>query len=87
MASWGMAKAKAQLSEVVHQAEKRGPQKLLRSGREVAVVMSIDEWEKWQAERCRTQAPELSLADFIMSSPLHGMKIPRLKWRMMDEDQ
>ena len=38
MATWGIAQAKAQLSEVIHEAERTGPQKLSRSGREVAVV-------------------------------------------------
>lgn len=80
MATWGIARAKAQLSEVIYEAERRGPQKLSRSGREVAVVVSLQEWERLSATPPSEGAKE-SLADFIMKSPFHGLKIPKFKLR------
>ncbi len=84
MATWGIAQAKAQLSEVVHDAEKQGPQILSRSGRLVAVVLSMEEW---QGLRAKAESPqpqkEQSMAEFLTNSPLYrsGLKIPKLKWR------
>ena len=79
MATWGMAQAKAQFSEVVHDAEKVGPQTISRSGREVAVVVSIDQWRGLRTRQAKTAG--YSLAESILNSPLHGMHIPKLKLR------
>ena len=81
MATWGIAKAKAQLSDVVYQAEKTGPQTLTRSGRDVAVVVSVDEWKRL---RNRVEAPPAgkpgeSMADFLRNSPLHGLEISKIR--------
>ena len=80
MATWGIAQAKAQLSEVIHEAERTGPQKLSRSGREVAVVISMEEWQRLNTKPADEEA-EGSMADFIMDSPFHGLEIPAFKLR------
>ena len=83
MGTWGIARAKAQLSDVVYQAEKTGPQTLTRSGREVAVIVSIDEWKRMGATRaereCAESSPGQSMAEFLMNSPLHGLKLPKIR--------
>jgi prevent-host-death family protein len=85
MATWGIARAKAQLSEVVHQAERSGPQKITRSGREVAVVISLEEWTRIHHESARASPPPGvgSLARILRDSPLRGsgFKIPKFKSR------
>ena len=88
MATWGMAKAKAQLSELVHEAEKCGPQIISRSGREVAVVLSMEEWKKEKALPAGAIEPGVgSLAKILLDSPLYGsgFKIPRLKERKREK--
>jgi len=72
MGTWGLAKAKAQLSEVVHRAESDGPQVITRSGREVAVLVSVEEWKK------PTPAAEAqeSLVDFLFRPELRGPDLP-----------
>ena len=83
MATWGIARAKAQLSDVVYEAEKTGPQTLTRSGRDVAVVVSMDEWRRLGGAKPKEAPAEAkpgqSMADFLMNSPLHGLKIPKLR--------
>jgi prevent-host-death family protein len=84
METWGIAQAKAQLSEVVHRAEKSGPQKISRSGRTVAVLVSVEQWEQIQRERQLSPAPGIgSLAKIFRSSPLRGsgFEIPTFKSR------
>ena len=81
MSTWGMAQAKAQFSEVVYEAEKKGPQTISRSGREVAVIVSIDEWKAMKTASDGAAPPRPSMADFILNSPLHGLKIPKVSLR------
>ena len=80
MASWGMARAKAQLSEVVHEAVTTGPQTLSRSGRDVAVVISIEEWRKLKEAHAPAK-PIMSVAELVLNSPFHGLERPRLVLR------
>ncbi len=85
MATWGIAQAKAQLSEVVYDAEKKGPQILSRSGREVAVVVSMEEWKRMEVtKKPAALPPGESMADFLLNSPLHGvrLRLPKRKWKM-----
>lgn len=88
MATWGIAKAKAQLSELIYEAEKTGPQKVSRSGRDVAVVLSIDEWKRLGAANSPRPKPGQSAWDFFTNSPLPGsnLKIPtrRPRTRVID---
>jgi len=92
MATWGIAQAKARLSEVVHNAEKLGPQRISRSGREVAVVISIQELERLQSRLSPETAPPQpgalqpgvgALAEILKNSPLYGsgFEIPSFRGR------
>jgi prevent-host-death family protein len=69
---WTVAKAKAQLSQVIEQAITAGPQTITRNGRNAVVVVSAEEWE------CKTKRKG-SLADFFAESPLRnsGLVIKR----------
>jgi prevent-host-death family protein len=69
---WTVAKAKAQLSQVIEQALTAGPQTITRNGRSAVVVVSVEEWE------CKTKRKG-SLADFFAESPLRnsGLVIKR----------
>jgi prevent-host-death family protein len=64
-ATWSVAKAKAKLSEVIARAESKGPQTVTRHGREVAVIVSPEEWER------RTKRKG-TIVDFFARSPLRG---------------
>jgi prevent-host-death family protein len=71
---WGVADAKARLSEVIDRALSIGPQTITRNGRKTVIVVSVDEWER----RSRRRG---TLADFFASSPLRdsGLEIDRSK--------
>jgi len=73
-ARWTVAEAKAKFSEVLERAEKEGPQRITKHGRETAVVVSAEEWAK------KTK-PKESLAEFLSKSPLRGsgLEIERRK--------
>ena len=75
-AIWTVAAAKAKLSEVIERARLRGPQTITRNGRDAAVVVSVEEWER---KTKRTG----NLAEFFAASPLHdsGLKVRRRKDR------
>lgn len=75
MSSWGVAQAKAKLSELVEQARTKGPQQITKSGKPVAVVVSMEEWKA----EFRTDAPKGSLAEFLINSPLRGSGI-KIGW-------
>lgn len=70
---WTVAEAKAKLSEVIERAEKSGPQKITRHGKEAAVVVSAEEWK-------RKTKRKGNLAEFFASSPLRGsgLEVERL---------
>lgn len=65
---WPVAEAKSRLSEVIALAVSSGPQAISRHGREIAVVVSAEEWER-KAHR------KGSLAEFFENSPLPGSGI------------
>jgi prevent-host-death family protein len=69
---WTVAKAKAQLSQVMERALRDGPQTITRHGRDAVVVVSAAEWESKTKRRG-------SLADFFAESPLRnsGLAIER----------
>jgi prevent-host-death family protein len=62
-ATWSVANAKARLSQLLDQAINDGPQAITRRGREVVVVVSVEEWHR---KSSRTG----SLAGFLAASPL-----------------
>jgi prevent-host-death family protein len=70
---WTVADAKAKLSEVIEKAQKVGPQRITRHGREAVVVVSAQEWE-------RKTKRKGNLAEFLASSPLRdsGLQAERL---------
>jgi prevent-host-death family protein len=61
--AWSVADAKARLSELLDRAISDGPQAISRRGREIAVVVSIEEWH-------RKTVRSGSLAEFFAASPL-----------------
>jgi len=63
--AWSVAEAKARLSELLALAVSDGPQAITRRGREIAVVVSVDEWHKKSSRSG-------SLAAFLAASPLPG---------------
>lgn len=67
-APWTVSDAKARLSEVLDKARTEGPQIITRNGKEAAVVVGIEEWER-KTKRKGT------LADFLLASPLRGSDI------------
>ena len=81
MSNWTVAEAKAKLSEVIESARAKGPQTITRNGRETAVVVSIEEWER-KAKRKGT------LAEFFANSPLRnsGLEIERSSETARDID-
>ncbi|HXL21835.1 MAG TPA: type II toxin-antitoxin system Phd/YefM family antitoxin [Candidatus Dormibacteraeota bacterium] len=72
--SWTVAEAKAKFSEVLECARKDGPQRITRNGREAAVIVSSEEWER----KVRRKG---TLADFLAGSPLResGLEIEARK--------
>jgi prevent-host-death family protein len=61
--TWSVADAKARLSELLETVGRDGPQTISRRGRPVAVVVSVDEWER----RKRRQG---TLAEFLATAPV-----------------
>ena len=71
--AWSVADAKARLSQLLDQAINDGPQAITRRGREIAIVVSIEEWHK------KSSRPG-SLAEFLAASPLRdsGLELERV---------
>jgi prevent-host-death family protein len=63
--TWSVAEAKARLSELLDHALSDGPQAITRRGREIAIVVSTDEWH-------RKTSRSGNLAEFLAASPLRG---------------
>jgi len=63
--NWGVAEAKARLSEVIDRVLSDGPQTITRKGKKAVVVVSADEWERKTKQRG-------SLAQFFANAPLQG---------------
>ena len=74
--TWTIAEAKARFSELVADAQAKGPQMVTKHGRESVVVVSADEWGR-KTRRSGT------LSDFFAASPLKasGLKAERAKDR------
>jgi antitoxin Phd len=51
MARWQVQEAKTRLSEVIEEAQSKGPQIITRHGAERAVVLSIGDYRKLTAHR------------------------------------
>jgi prevent-host-death family protein len=73
---WTVAEAKAKFSEVIARARARGPQTITRNGRDAAVIVAAEEWER-KTKRVGT------LAEFFAASPLRqsALELRRRKER------
>jgi prevent-host-death family protein len=65
---WSVVDAKARLSELLEEAISDGPQAITRRGREIAIVVSAEEWHK-KISRVG------SLAEFLAASPLRDSEL------------
>nr|WP_198983162.1 type II toxin-antitoxin system Phd/YefM family antitoxin [Herbaspirillum sp. ASV7] len=63
MRTWQIQEAKAQLSELLRDSERSGPQEITWHGRSVAVVLSKADYE-------RLSGAGRSLVEFMQGSPL-----------------
>ncbi|TDD64156.1 type II toxin-antitoxin system Phd/YefM family antitoxin [Jiangella aurantiaca] len=61
--TWSVAEAKARLSELLDTVGRDGPQTISRRGHPVAVVVSVDEWERRKRRRG-------TLAEFLATAPV-----------------
>ena len=66
--SLSVREVKDSLSEIIRLAESGQPQIIKRHDREVAVIVSIDEWERLQGKR-------KTLVEVLRKSPLVGVKL------------
>jgi prevent-host-death family protein len=73
LAAWSVAEAKARLSELLDHAISDGPQAITRRGREIVVVVSVEEWHTKSSRSG-------SLAQFLAASPLRdsGLDVERV---------
>jgi len=62
MASWHVQEAKTRLSEVIEEAQSKGPQIITRHGAERAVVLSIDDFRALTAHKP-------GLKEYLLSGP------------------
>jgi prevent-host-death family protein len=78
MRKWQMQDAKAKFAEVVKRATSEGPQLVTYRGADTAVVLSIEEYQRLNADR-----PDF--AEFLISSPKWGDEtIARINERAKD---
>lgn len=70
--NWQLQEAKNRLSQVVKDAQTKGPQHISVRGRDAAVLVSIEEYQ-------RLTQRQGNLAEFLLQSPLanSGLEIPR----------
>jgi prevent-host-death family protein len=76
MATWQVQKAKAHLSELIEDAQTKGPQIITKHSTERAVVLSFGEYEALQSAAEATKngdetkaEPRLSFVDFLLTAP------------------
>ena len=65
---WALQDAKNRFSEVVDHALREGPQTITRRGKETAVVVSVEDFQRLTADR-------RSLVSFFRNSPLTGVEL------------
>lgn len=66
--AWQIQEAKNRLSEVIECALHDGPQMISRRGKQVAIVVSVEEWKKYAR-------PNKTLVEFFRESPLVGTNL------------
>jgi len=64
MATWQVQQAKSRLSELIEDAQTKGPQIITKHGSETAVVLSINEYKA-----LKHPGPKVSFVDFLLSAP------------------
>lgn len=69
---WKLEDAKARFSELVRRANSEGPQTVTVRGREAAVVVSAEQYEKLRPPEARPP-----LLDFLRSLDLGGLDLTR----------
>jgi len=79
MLSWQLQEAKAHFSELIRACISSGPQMVLVRGKEEAVVMSKQEYE-------RLTGKKLKLVDFMSRSPLKGLMLDLKRDTSADRD-
>jgi prevent-host-death family protein len=72
MARWQLQDAKQQFSRLVNLAKNEGPQVVTRHGREVAVVLDIDDYRRLRSDggafkRFLTEAPDFEALELDRS--------------------
>lgn len=87
--SWGATEAKSHFSEVLDLALNVGPQRITRHGRQIAVLVSSEEFERRTKQSGGTGATtdkSETLADFLRRSPLwrSGLDLTRPKVVLRD---
>jgi len=84
MATWGLAQAKAQLSEVVDRAMTEGPQEITKSGKDAVFIVSKKDWIG--REEPKQNMPQRSAADFWLNSPPRGsgIKLKPIKGKLRE---
>ncbi len=65
---WQIQEARNELSEVVEEAIKHGPQVITRHGKETAVILSFEDYRKLLLSQQK-------LSDFFRASPLAGVEL------------
>lgn len=68
MTQWPVHEAKARFSQLLRDASNEGPQVVTKHGRPAAVVLSVEEYRRHEAQW-------QSLAQVIRSSPMAGVEI------------
>ncbi|MFM9912752.1 MAG: type II toxin-antitoxin system Phd/YefM family antitoxin [Methylophilaceae bacterium] len=78
-AIWQLQEAKNRFSEVVEEALTHGPQTVTRHGREVVVVLSMEEYK-------RIKQPQKNLFQFFQDSPLYGLELDLTRSKELPRD-
>ena len=72
---WQLQEAKQRFSELIRQARSKGPQVVTRHGKDVAVVVSIDEYRRLAGDK-----PDFK--QFLLAAPdLDALEIDRTRER------
>ena len=68
--AWQLQEAKAKFSELVQKAIDEGPQTVTRHGRDVVVVVSVEEFRLMQKR-------QVDFKEFLELAPLEGVDLER----------
>ena len=68
MTQWQLQEAKQQFSRVVERARTEGPQMVTKHGREVAVVLDVDEYRRLRNDG--------DFSEFLMGPPYVDVDLP-----------